>query len=54
MLMRTKSYLERALGLAQTLTVIQAMANLAKELGMRIVVEGLLNENEEFALWQLA
>ena len=54
MLMRTKSSLERALGLAQTLTVIQAMANLAKELGMRIVVEGVLNGNEEFDLWQLA
>ena len=53
MLMRTKSSLERALGLAQTLTVIQAMANLAKELGMRIVVEGVHNQNEEFTLWQL-
>ena len=41
MLMRTKSYLERALGLVQTLTVIQAMASLAKELGMRIFVEGV-------------
>ena len=54
MLMRPKSSLERALGLAQTLTVIQAMANLAKELGMRIVVEGVQNENEECDLWQLA
>ena len=54
MLMRTKSSLERALGLAQTLTVIQAMANLAKELGMIIVQEGVQNENEEFSLWQLA
>ena len=54
MLMRIKSSLERALGPAQTLTVIQAMANHAKELGMRIVVEGLLNENEEFALLQFA
>ena len=54
MLMRTKSPLERALGPAQTRTVIQAMANLTKELGMRIVVEGVQNENEEFALWQLA
>ena len=32
MLMRTKSSLERALGQAQTRTVIEAMANLAKEL----------------------
>ena len=54
MLMRTKSSLDRALGLAQTLNVIQAMANLAKELCMRIVVEGVQNENEEFDLWQLA
>ena len=54
MLMRIKSSLERALGPAQTLTVIQAMANHAKELGMRIVVEGVQNENEEFDLWQLA
>ena len=53
MLMRIKSSLERALGPAQTLTVIQAMANHAKELGMRIVVEGLQNQNEEFTLWQL-
>ena len=32
---------------------LKAMANLAKELGMRIVLEGLQNENEEFTLWQL-
>ena len=53
MLMRIKSSLERALGPAQTRTVVKAMANLAKELGMRIVVEGVQNQNEEFTLWQL-
>ena len=41
MLMRTKSSLDRALVLAQTFNVIQSMANLAKELGMRIFVEGV-------------
>ena len=39
--MGTKSSFERALGPAQTRTVVKAMANLAKELGMRIFVEGV-------------
>jgi len=43
----------RSLGSAQTRTVIKAMANLARELGMRTVVEGVENKNEEFTLWQL-
>jgi len=43
----------RSLGYAQTRIVIKAMANLAKELGMRTVVEGVENKNEEFTLWQL-
>ena len=43
----------RALDSAQTRTVIKAMANLAGELGMRTVVEGVQTENEEFTLWQL-
>ena len=29
------------------------MANLVRELGMRTVVEGVENKNEEFTLWQL-
>jgi c-di-GMP phosphodiesterase len=40
----------RTLRSAQTRNVINAMANLAKKLGMRIVVEGVQNENEEFSL----
>ncbi len=43
----------RALDSGQTRTVIKAMANLAGELGMRTVVEGVQNESEEFNLWQL-
>ena len=43
----------RALDSAQTRTVIKAMANLAGELDMRTVVEGVQDENEEYTLWQL-
>jgi EAL domain-containing protein (putative c-di-GMP-specific phosphodiesterase class I) len=42
----------RTLRSAQTRTVIN-MVNLAKEFSMRIVADGVQNENEEFALWQL-
>lgn len=43
----------RSLGSPQTCTVIKAMANLAEELGMRTVVEGVETDKEEFILWQL-
>jgi diguanylate cyclase len=43
----------RALDSVQTRTVIKAMANLAGELDMRTVVEGVQDENEEYTLWQL-
>ncbi|MFT4580259.1 MAG: EAL domain-containing protein (putative c-di-GMP-specific phosphodiesterase class I) [Nitrospinales bacterium] len=43
----------RSLDSAQTRTVVKAMANLASELGMRTVVEGVQDDNEEFILWQL-
>ncbi len=43
----------RFLDSPKTKTVIQGVANLAKELGLRTIVEGVENKDEEFTLWEL-
>lgn len=43
----------RFLGSPKTNAVVKGVARLAKEMGLKTIVEGIENKDEEFTLWQL-